>query len=124
MNTGEFVEKTRGVIREYREELKESRVLACVDRNTTPQPSLRSFKVIVEEFISKSNMKNVLEEEGAKTAEDGWLAAIKWVVGMDKSAYRIKQEGIYNTGRERMNSIKLRQENRRFLEELEKQNER
>jgi len=124
MNTNEFVTKAREVIKKYREDVKESRVLAEVDRQKSPQPSLRSFKVIVEEFINKPNMLTVLKEEGAKTAEEGWLAAIKWVVSMDKSAYRSKKEGIYTTGRERMNSIKLRQENRRFLEELEKQNER
>jgi ParB-like chromosome segregation protein Spo0J len=79
----EFRETVREAKKDYKQFMYYERHCIISDRDTAPQPFLRTFREVATEFETKKGMEQVFERNDLKTPEDGWWAALKWVVHMD-----------------------------------------
>lgn len=103
----EFLEMIREVVRHGRDAYKKFKK----DKGFEIQPIFRPIGIVIDELKNKTNAALMLERYGAKTAVQGWCAAIEWVLSLDR---RTKLERCQR----KQNSIAL--ENRRnVLRDLE-----
>lgn len=84
-----FIPTVNARVKELKTAAKEGR-----EANTefVPQPRLQKLGVIKEEFEKPMIAASVCKSLGAKTAEDGFAAAIKWALRMDPASQKAAVE--------------------------------
>ncbi|MCI0564800.1 MAG: hypothetical protein MN733_40555, partial [Nitrososphaera sp.] len=114
LTSREFLEMIRSVVRRMRAD-------GHLQRNNSVGevgPWIKKWRVLLDEYINKTNAATVLMRANVETALDGWEAAIEWVLSMDEKtvAERVAR-------RDRVKNLKAKNNTSRILELKEKQNE-
>lgn len=114
LTSREFLEMIRSVVRRMRAD-------GHLQRNNSVGevgPWIKKWRVLLDEYINKTNAATVLMRANAEMALDGWEAAIEWVLSMDEKtvAERVAR-------RDRAKNLKAKNNTSRILELKEKQNE-
>lgn len=113
---GDFVERASAARRDYQEfllrEKQENRKMGAVP------PTLRQMNVIKTEALKGDVAKDVLTACGAKTALEGWFAALSWVLKIDPVSVARRKAGREETERERKLKRKNQDEYRELNREL------
>lgn len=87
------IEEFAGVARQRARDLREARHTGKTGpKEFTPVPHLQKGSVLRDEMENNTNRDRVLEAVGAKTAEDGWAAAMLWVNNMDPDSVALAKE--------------------------------
>jgi ParB/RepB/Spo0J family partition protein len=81
MRSGEFCDRAKEVLRDYKSSLLKTRVEDKKHGVTPPMP--RAMNVIKREALKPSAAEAVLREANAKTPLDGWVACLQWVLKID-----------------------------------------
>jgi len=83
-SNGEYLEILRESVRNHRGQ-------ARIERGKTKsgtQPTFRQFRKVKDEYLNPTEAATVLSRKDAKTALDGWNAAVEWILSMDESTVR------------------------------------
>ena len=80
----EYLEILRQTVREHRGQARVERGKKKAGNN----PSYRCFRKVKDEYMNPTEAATVLTRKAAKTALDGWKAALEWVLSMDESTVR------------------------------------
>jgi ParB/RepB/Spo0J family partition protein len=77
----EYLELLRQQVREYRGQARIERGR----QKAGTQPTFRQFRKVKDEYLTPTEAATVLTRKEARTALDGWKAALEWVLSMDES---------------------------------------
>jgi hypothetical protein len=80
-----------GVIKQFREAVRQGKLDVYFTNDFKVQPYLKSFRVIQAEVDTQTEAPFVLSVEGCTTALEGWTAALQWAMNVDKGG-RDQQE--------------------------------
>ena len=83
MGTKEFIPLIAGVLKQYKEVVRQGKLDLFFTNDFQPQPHLRPLKEIRTEAESKTEAHLVLTSIRCKTAIEGWQAALNWVMHLD-----------------------------------------
>lgn len=86
MGTKEFKPLIAGVLKQYKESVRQGKLDAFFTGNFEPQPHLRPLKEVRAEAKSQMEAHLVLTSIGCKTAVEGWKAALDWVMHLDSKS--------------------------------------
>jgi ParB/RepB/Spo0J family partition protein len=93
MDTTTFQAWAASVIKSFMESVRQGKLDARFnDLEFTPQPHLRPLKEVVKEIEAKEHAPIVVTTENAKTALEGFIAALKWVANMDREGVREQRQ--------------------------------
>lgn len=83
MGTKEFKPLIAGILKQYKESVRQGKLDAFFTEDFQPQPHLRPLKEVREEAESQMEAHLVLTSIGCKTTIEGWKAALDWVMHLD-----------------------------------------
>jgi len=86
MGTKEFKPLIAGVLKQYKESVRQGKLEAFFTDDFEPQPHLRPLKEIKAEAKSQTEAHLVLTSIGCKTTIEGWQAALDWVMHLDSKS--------------------------------------
>jgi ParB family chromosome partitioning protein len=113
----QFVERAQHALRDFKSYLQRKREEDKVDGIV--QPHLRAVNVLKREAVKPANAKAVLKAAGAKTALDGWRAALAWVFSIDPISAENRRAGKKENVDERVATRQEYQEmNRALIEQF------
>lgn len=78
--TMEYLELLRQSVREHRGAARQERGASKAGTH----PTFRQFRKVRDEYVTPQEAATVLTRSDAKTALDGWNAALQWVLSMDE----------------------------------------
>ena len=84
MNIKEFAALATGVVKHYKEAVRQGKLDAFFVDDFKTQPFLKSMKDVQAEAKSLTEAALTIVAEGCKTPLDGWMAALKWALHIDK----------------------------------------
>jgi len=88
----EFSALAAGVIKQFREALRQGRLDAFFTEEFEPQPHLRSLRTIQEEHQDHLAGPLVVAAEDCKTPLDGWNAALLWAMHLDPQSVKEQEQ--------------------------------
>lgn len=83
MSGVKFKALAAGVIKQYKEAVRQGKLDAFFTEDFEVQPFLRSLKEIQSEVDSRIEAPLVITTENCTTPLDGWMAALKWALHID-----------------------------------------
>lgn len=83
LTANEFKPLAASVIKQYMEFVQKGRMDECYAPTFEPVAFMRPVKVVEAELNTSSAGPLLLAAEGCKTARDGWLTALRWVLNLD-----------------------------------------
>jgi ParB-like chromosome segregation protein Spo0J len=86
MATSEFKPLIAGIIKRYKEAVRQGKLDIFFTNDFQPQPHLRPLKEILLEAENQMEAHLVLTSTECKTAIEGWQAALKWVMHLDSKS--------------------------------------
>ena len=93
MSVKEFCALAASVIKQFKESIRRGRMEDFFTDAFEPQPYLRFLREALAELQKPVEGPLILTAEGCKTALDGWIAAIQWMVHLDRRSAK-EQERI------------------------------
>lgn len=99
MTTPEFKALAVGVQKALSEKKKQGHLRDLLLRDFEPEPHLRTISEIRKEIFAKSAMNAVLLSRGATNAQEGFLAALDWVLHMDDASIEKKKQQVIRNRR-------------------------
>ncbi len=95
LSVRDFVQICTGYSKSYKEAVNEGRLQKYLHPNVNPNPYLRSFKQIKNEYFNSLAGKLILEETVFSNNLEIWKAALAWVLHLDSiSVEKAQQEAI------------------------------
>jgi ParB/RepB/Spo0J family partition protein len=91
LSAREFIQVANGYSRAYREAVGRGRLDCYLKQAVAPQPHLRPFKAIREEYNLPTSGPLVIKEVENKTPIEIWKAALAWVLHLDPISIRRAQ---------------------------------
>jgi ParB/RepB/Spo0J family partition protein len=104
--TMEYLEMIRQCVREHRGAARKERGASKAGTH----PTFRQFRKVRDEYLTPREAATVLTRSNAKTALDGWKAAIEWILSMDESTVRervARHERKHALNEKRLQSLNL-----------------
>jgi len=86
MGTKEFKPLMAGILKRYKEAVRQGKLDIFFTNDFEPQPHLRPLKEVRSESESQTEAHLVLTSTECKTAIEGWQAALKWVMHLDSKS--------------------------------------
>jgi ParB/RepB/Spo0J family partition protein len=77
-----------GVIKSYREAVRQGKLEAFFTEEFDPQPHLRNLKTVQGEYRRPLAGPLIVASEDCKTPLDGWKAALQWAMHLDKKSVK------------------------------------
>lgn len=104
MSEREFLEIVRGVVRNERDAYKNLKRVKTEDI----EPTFRTIRTVIDELKYRTYAATMLERAKAKTPLQGWVAAIEWVLSIDKQtlAERMDRKRRYIEAEARKNILR------------------
>lgn len=84
MSIKEFAALAAAVVKNFKEAVRQGKLDAFFKDDFEPQPFLKSLKEIQVELNTQVEAALTVAAEDCKTPLDGWIAALKWAVHIDK----------------------------------------
>lgn len=84
MPAAEFSTLAANVVKQVRESVRQGKMDAFFTARFEPQPYLRSLKEVQDESKTHVAAALIITAENFKTAIDGWNAALKWIMHLDR----------------------------------------
>ncbi len=91
LNVREFIQLCNGYRKAYKESVNEGRLQYYLELPTTPQPYLRNFRAIRQEYEKPINGELFLENVKLTKIEI-WKLALAWVLHVDPESARIEKD--------------------------------
>lgn len=74
------------VVKQFKEAVRQGKLDAFFTEDFEPQPYLRSIKDVAKEHQSQLEGPLIVSAEKCKTPMDGWMAALKWIMHLDRES--------------------------------------
>jgi ParB/RepB/Spo0J family partition protein len=103
MKVDEFKVLALGVIKQYREAVKQGKVDAFWTDDFKAQPYIRSLVHLLEELDTHNGMVHILSKLKNKDPPSVWIAALKWAMHMDEDSVREQEEAARGRSRKQFN---------------------
>lgn len=92
LTTKDLVTTIWGTVQRYREQLKDKRFARNLQIQSDLSPRFRNFREVLSELNEPSAAISTLHRLNAKSALDGWLAAISWMLRVDPVSRKQRQQ--------------------------------
>jgi ParB/RepB/Spo0J family partition protein len=104
MTVREFKVLAAGVVKQFKEAVRQGKLDAFFTDDFEPQAYLRSLKAIQEESLSQLEGPITVVSEGCKSPLDGWNAAIQWFMHLDRKSVEDQEKAARAKAREKWTS--------------------
>ena len=84
MSVKEFSALATAVVKHFKETTRQGKLDAFFVDDFKTQPFLKSLKIVQAEVKTRAEAALVIAAENCKTPLDGWIAALKWAMHIDK----------------------------------------
>jgi ParB/RepB/Spo0J family partition protein len=122
MHSSQFKALVSEKLKQIREKSRNAYINEHSKNQDRPIPYIRKFSEIRLEFKTPVVAGQVLLQEGAKTAMDGWIACLKWIFSVDKESLKKQELMIISRNTQEREAEKKRKEERKKLRALKTKN--
>jgi len=112
LSAREFVQLSNGYSKAFREAIYDGKFSKYLQSDTPPQPHLRSFADVRNEYNRPLNGELILKDLKNSTPIDIWLASLAWVLHLDAESIRKTRELAVKRAETEKDSIVRRVQNR------------
>ncbi len=100
----EFCALAAGVIKQFREAIRQGRLDTFFMDEFEPQPHLRTLRTLQEERQNHLAGPIIVAAEDCKTPLDGWNAALQWVMHLDQQSVKEQEQAARDKARKQWES--------------------
>jgi len=106
MSIKQFKPLAAGVIKQFREAVRQGKLDAFFTEDFTPQAYLRSLKDVETESRTQTEAPLILTADGCTTPMDGWNAALQWMMHLDRRSVEGQEQAARAKVRKRWSNTK------------------
>jgi len=92
------------VIKQYMEAVRQGKLDAFFTDDFEPQVYLRSLKEVQDEFRTQTDGPLLVAAENCKTPVDGWMAALRWALHLDRQSVEEQEHAARARARQKWES--------------------